>query len=56
MLDLVARRFRNLGEPYRLRILEELERGEKSVGELVSALTGNHPTSPSICKFFSTAG
>ncbi len=43
MLDLVARRFRNLGEPYRLRILEELERGEKSVGELVSALTGNQP-------------
>ncbi len=43
MLDLVARRFRTLGEPYRLRILQELETGEKSVGELVTALDGNQP-------------
>ena len=43
MLDLVARRFRTLGEPYRLRILQELERGERSVGELVDALDGNQP-------------
>jgi DNA-binding transcriptional ArsR family regulator len=43
MLDLVARRFRTLGEPYRLRLLQELESGEKSVGELVSALDGNQP-------------
>jgi DNA-binding transcriptional ArsR family regulator len=41
MLDLVARRFRMLGEPYRLRILQELETGEKAVGELVEALDGN---------------
>lgn len=43
MLDLVARRFRTLGEPYRLRLLQELETGEKSVGELVAALEGNQP-------------
>jgi len=43
MLDLVARRFRTLGEPYRLRILQELEAGEKSVGELVDALDGSQP-------------
>jgi DNA-binding transcriptional ArsR family regulator len=43
MLDLVARRFRTLGEAYRLRILQELEQGEKSVGELVAALEGNQP-------------
>jgi DNA-binding transcriptional ArsR family regulator len=43
MLDLVARRFRTLGEPYRLRILQELETGEKSVGELVGELDGNQP-------------
>ncbi len=43
MLDLVARRFRTLGEPYRLRLLQELEAGEKSVGELVAALEGNQP-------------
>jgi len=43
MLDLVARRFRTLGEPYRLRILQVLEAGEQSVGELVGALDGNQP-------------
>jgi DNA-binding transcriptional ArsR family regulator len=43
MLDLVARRFRTLGEPYRLRILQELQSGEKPVGELVAALDGNQP-------------
>ena len=43
MLNLVARRFRTLGEPYRLRILQELEAGEKSVGELVAVLDGNQP-------------
>ncbi len=41
MMDLVARRFRTLGEPYRLRILHELEGGERTVGELVSMLDGN---------------
>lgn len=43
MLDVVARRFRTLGETYRLRILQELEAGEQSVGELVAALDGNQP-------------
>lgn len=43
MLDLVARRFRILGEPYRLRILQQLEQGELSVGALVEALDGNQP-------------
>ena len=41
--ELVARRFRTLRGPYRLRILQELETGEKSVGELVTALDGNRP-------------
>lgn len=43
MMDLVARRFRTLGEPYRLRILQQLETGERTVGELVEALDGNQP-------------
>lgn len=43
MLDLIARRFRTLGEPFRLRILQELENGEKTVNELVSELDGNQP-------------
>jgi DNA-binding transcriptional ArsR family regulator len=43
MLDLIARRFRMLGEPFRLRILQELQSGEKTVNELVDALEGNQP-------------
>jgi DNA-binding transcriptional ArsR family regulator len=43
MMDLVARRFRTLGEPYRLRILQALESGEMSVKDMVSALEGNQP-------------
>jgi DNA-binding transcriptional ArsR family regulator len=42
-LVLVARRFRTLGEPFRLRILQQLQVGEKTVGELVEALDGNQP-------------
>lgn len=37
-LELVARRFRSLGEPFRLRILQSLSRSEKSVTELVEEL------------------
>lgn len=43
MLEQVARRFRYLGEPFRLRILKILSGGEKSVGELVEVLQGNQP-------------
>ena len=40
MLELVAARFRTLGEPQRLRILQVLEPGEKSVSEIVEAVGG----------------
>ena len=43
MIELVARRFRMLGEPFRLRLLQQLQTGEKTVNELVSALDGNQP-------------
>ena len=43
VLDLVASRFRTLGEPYRLRILQVLRRGAMTVGELVRSLDGNQP-------------
>ena len=56
MLDLVARRFRTLGEPYRLRILQELETGEKSVSELVAALDGNQPNVSKHLQILSDAG
>jgi DNA-binding transcriptional ArsR family regulator len=41
MIELVARRFRMLGEPQRLRILQALECGEKTVNEVVEAVQGN---------------
>ena len=36
-LELVAHRFKLLGEPTRLRLLRQLMQGEQSVNELVSA-------------------
>jgi ArsR family transcriptional regulator len=36
-LELVAERFRVLGDPVRLRLLQVLEDGEKSVADLVDA-------------------
>jgi ArsR family transcriptional regulator len=40
-LELVAERFRVLGDPVRLRLLQALEPGEKSVAELVEATGAN---------------
>jgi ArsR family transcriptional regulator len=40
-LDLVAERFRLLGDPLRLRLLQTLERGEMSVADLVAATGAN---------------
>lgn len=56
MLDLVARRFRTLGEPYRLRILQVLEAGERSVGELVTELEGNQPNVSKHLQLLTDAG
>ncbi len=43
MIAMIALRFRMLGEPYRLRLLQTLESGDKTVGEIVKALDGNQP-------------
>lgn len=43
VIDVVARRFRVLGEPARLRILQALEGGEQCVSELVDTLNANQP-------------
>lgn len=43
MIDRIARRFRALGEPQRLRILQVLEAGPRTVGEVVAELNGNQP-------------
>lgn len=41
LLELVAHRFRMLGDATRLRIVQCLEPGEKSVGEITGRLSGN---------------
>lgn len=43
VIEAVARRFKVLGQPQRLRILQALETGPKTVGELVAALGANQP-------------
>lgn len=42
-IELVASRFRVLGEPLRIRILQEMVGGEKTVGELVAAVGSTQP-------------
>lgn len=43
MTEVVARRFRALGEPMRLRILQALEEGEKPVNDIVEILKASQP-------------
>jgi DNA-binding transcriptional ArsR family regulator len=38
LADLIARRFKLLGEPMRVRLLDRLQRGEASVQELAAAV------------------
>ncbi|MGH2905686.1 MAG: ArsR/SmtB family transcription factor [Solirubrobacterales bacterium] len=38
LIDLIAERFRVLGEPMRIRLLNELRNGDASVGELQEAV------------------
>jgi DNA-binding transcriptional ArsR family regulator len=38
LVDLLAQRFRVLGEPTRIKLLDHLREGEESVGELQAAL------------------
>jgi DNA-binding transcriptional ArsR family regulator len=42
-VDIVAKYFRGLGDPTRLRILEALKDGERSVGQLVELLDVPQP-------------
>ncbi len=43
IIEAVARRFRVLGEPQRLRILQALEAGPRTVNQLVEVLAANQP-------------
>jgi len=41
LVELIARRFRVLGEPMRIRLLDQLRDGEATVGELSDALSAS---------------
>jgi DNA-binding transcriptional ArsR family regulator len=55
-LTLVAARFRLLSEPMRLRILQELVGGEKTVGELTQAVSSTQPNVSKHLKFLQDGG
>ena len=42
-IEMMARRFGVLSEPMRLRLLDALREGEKSVGQLASETQATHP-------------
>jgi DNA-binding transcriptional ArsR family regulator len=56
MRDLVAGRFRTLGEPYWLRILQALSQGPRTVGEIVQSLNGNQPNTSKHLQILYQAG
>ena len=41
LVELIARRFRVIGEPMRIRLLDRLREGEATVGELSEALAAS---------------
>ena len=43
MVAMIAARFKALGEPQRIRIVQTLEQGPRTVGELVTALETSQP-------------
>jgi DNA-binding transcriptional ArsR family regulator len=55
-IELVAARFRILGEPIRIRILQALQEGEKNVSELVSAVGSTQPNVSKHLRLLQDAG
>jgi DNA-binding transcriptional ArsR family regulator len=55
-LELVAARFRAMGEPLRLRILHELESGERSVSALAEIVGSTQPNVSKHLKVLQDAG
>lgn len=55
-LELVAARFKAMGEPLRLRILQELERGERSVTALAERVRSTQPNVSRHLKVLQDAG
>jgi len=55
-LELVANRFKILSEPLRLRILQALQKGEKSVTELTDLTEASQPNVSKHLKILQTSG
>jgi DNA-binding transcriptional ArsR family regulator len=55
-LELVAARFRAMGEPLRLRILQQLENGERSVSALAASVDATQPNVSKHLKVLQDAG
>ncbi len=56
LIDMVAERFRILGEPVRIRLLQELQSGEKNVSELVAAVGSTQPNVSKHLRILQEAG
>lgn len=56
LVELVAARFRILGEPIRIRLLQELQAGERTVGELVEAVGSTQPNVSKHLRLLQEAG
>lgn len=55
-VELVASRFRILGEPVRIKILQKLQEGEKNVSELVEAVGSTQPNVSKHLRILQDAG
>ena len=56
LIELVAERFRILGEPVRIRLLQVLQSGEKNVSELVAAVGSTQPNVSKHLRILQEAG
>ncbi len=56
MIDAVSKRLRLLGEPQRLRILQSLDTGERTVTEIVDATGASQPNISKHLHVLSEAG
>jgi len=55
-IEMIAGRFRILGEPLRVRIIQELETGEKTVSQLVEAVGSTQPNVSKHLRLMQEAG
>lgn len=55
-VEMIASRFRILGEPLRIRIIQELHEGEKNVSELVAAVGSTQPNVSKHLRILQDAG